>query len=406
MSTVAIDYDPFSIEAMSDPLPIYKQLRDHHPVYRLDRYGAYALSRFDDVWRVDQDTEHFSILEGPIFDRDAITGSRAGTAPPKPTGPVTSFSALDPPEHTQLRRGVLPPLLPRPIAGLEHWIRELAANRLNELVPRARFDVNRDYAAPISAAVMCRLAGFPVEDAPLVMALVNRGMARRPPGMTPEGQAARVELADRVSRLVADRRQADHPSGTLIDGLLDMELDGRRLTDDEIGMQVRTVISGGAETVPKVVAGGVLELWRRPDQRAQVGESADNCGRAFEEMLRFGAPLQWVGRTLLCDLDVAGVPMRTGERVLLLLASANRDEREFDNPDEFHWDRDMPRHLAFGQGLHFCIGSHLARLEGRVLLHELLTRIPEYDLDEASAVRPPSDFQVGYTSMPLIVPEG
>jgi cytochrome P450 len=102
-------------------------------------------------------------------------------------------------------------------------------------------------------------------------------------------------------------------------------------------------------------------------------------------------------------MEVAGVQMRTGERVILLLTSANRDEREFDEPDEFRWNREMRRHLAFGQGLHFCIGSHLARLEGKVLIDELLRRIPAYEIDEANAVRPPSDFQVGFTSMPLIV---
>jgi cytochrome P450 len=398
-----IDYDPFSMEAMSDPLPIYRQLRDHHPVYRLEQYGAWALARFDDVWHVDQDSEHFSILEGPIFDRDAITGSNAGVAPTPPSGPVTSFSALDPPQHTVLRRGVVPPLLPQSVGRLEGWIRERAQERLAQLIPQGRFDANRDYAAPVSAAVMCRLAGFPVDDGPLVQQLVNRGMARRPPGMTPEGQGARTELAARVSALVSQRRRQEAPAGTLIDGLLHLDLNGRRLTDEEIGMQVRTVISGGAETIPKVVAGGLLELWRRPDQRASVAESESNCGRAFEEMIRYGAPLQWVGRTLLCDHEVAGVPMRTGERVLLLLASANRDEREFDDPDDFRWDREIRRHLAFGQGLHFCIGSHLARLEGRVLLYELLQRLPEYEIDEASAVRPPSDFQVGYTSMPVVV---
>jgi cytochrome P450 len=166
-------------------------------------------------------------------------------------------------------------------------------------------------------------------------------------------------------------------------------------------------VSGGTETVPKVVAGGLLELWRRPAQRAAVVGGpegrGERCGRAFEEMLRFGAPLQWVGRTLLTDTVVAGTAMQTGQRLVLLLASANRDEREFADPDEFRWDRVMPRHLAFGQGTHFCIGIHVARLEGRVLLEELLSRIPDYDIDEAGAVRPPSDFQVGYTAMPLVV---
>jgi cytochrome P450 len=120
-------------------------------------------------------------------------------------------------------------------------------------------------------------------------------------------------------------------------------------------------------------------------------------------MMRYGAPLQWVGRTVIRPAVVAGTPMEAGQRVILLLASANRDELEFDDADQFRWDRPVTRHLAFGHGLHFCIGSHVARLEGRVLVDELLARIPDYEIDVAGAVRPPSEFQVGYTSMPLVV---
>ncbi len=168
-------------------------------------------------------------------------------------------------------------------------------------------------------------------------------------------------------------------------------------------MQLSTIVSGGTETVPKIVAGALLELWRHPDQRAAVAGDAGRSAAAFEEMLRYGAPLQWVGRTVTEPVVVAGTAMAPGERVLLLLASANRDEREFDDPDEFRWDRQIRRHLAFGYGVHFCIGHHVARLEGRVLLDELLNRIPDYEIDVEGAVRPPSEFQVGYTAMPLVV---
>jgi cytochrome P450 len=151
------------------------------------------------------------------------------------------------------------------------------------------------------------------------------------------------------------------------------------------------------------VSGGLLELWRYPEQRAAVASLPAHCATAFEEMLRYGAPLQWVGRTVTSPVVVAGTPMAPGERVLLLLASANRDEREFEDPDQFRWDRPMPRHLAFGYGMHFCVGHHVARLEGRVLLEELLDRIPHYEIDVEGALRPPSEFQVGYTAMPLVV---
>jgi cytochrome P450 len=207
-----------------------------------------------------------------------------------------------------------------------------------------------------------------------------------------------------VTDLVASvRRRGDADRASMIGGMLAAAIAGRPLSDAEIGVQLSTIISGGTETVPKIVAGGLLELWRHPDQRAAVAADPARCAIAFEEMLRFGAPLQWVGRTVTEPVEVAGTAMVPGERVVLLLASANRDEREFEDPDEFRWDRPISRHLAFGYGVHFCIGHHVARLEGRILLEELLARIPGYEIDAEGAVRPPSEFQVGYTAMPLIV---
>ncbi|HEY2301993.1 MAG TPA: cytochrome P450 [Acidimicrobiales bacterium] len=399
-----VDYDPFSMAAMSDPLPIYRRLRDHHPVYRLDRYSGWALSRFADVWEVEHDTEHFSIADGPIFAQERISTPPAGPPPAPPTDPMPSFSTLDPPLNPRLRQALGGPLRPAPVGRLESVIRSLACSRLDELVPAGRFDITADYAGPVSAGVMCRLVGFPPSAATAVLGLVNRSMGRKPPGLTADGQRAGAELHGMLTELVAARRRGgDADPGSMIGGLLDTQVEGRTLTDREIAVQLSTIVSGGTETVPKIVAGGLLELWRHPDQRAAVAGDAGRSAAAFEEMLRYGAPLQWVGRTVTEPVVVAGTAMAPGERVLLLLASANRDEREFDDPDEFHWDRQIRRHLAFGYGVHFCIGHHVARLEGRVLLDELLNRIPDYEIDVEGAVRPPSEFQVGYTAMPLVV---
>jgi cytochrome P450 len=251
---------------------------------------------------------------------------------------------------------------------------------------------------------MCLVVGLPLNEAPAVLRLVNRSMRRKPPGLTPDGLAAAAEMHAMLVELVAaSRRRRPVDRRSMIGGLLAADMDGRRLSDGEIATQVATIVSGGTYTVPKIVAGGLLELWRRPDQRAAVAGDGRHCEAAFEEMMRYGAPLQWVGRTVIRPAVVAGTPMEAGERVILLLASANRDELEFDDPDQFRWDRAPTRHLAFGHGVHFCIGSHVARLEGRVLVDELLARIPDYEIDLDGAVRPPSEFQVGYTSMPLVL---
>jgi cytochrome P450 len=398
-----IGYDPFSMAAMTDPHPIYRRLRQRCPVYRLERYHAWALSRFADVWEVGQDTDHFSIADGPIFSRERIVERLAG--PPAPAlDPLPSFSTLDPPLNPRLRQALGSPLRPGPVARLEPAVRAMARARLNALVPTGRFDITADYAGPVSAGVMCLVVGLPTTEAPTVLRLVNRSMRRKPPGLTPDGLAAGAEMHARVTELVsAGRRDGAVDPRSMIGGLLGAEVQGRRLSDGEIATQVATIISGGTETVPKIVAGGLLELWRQPDQRAAVAGDTSRCEAVFEEMMRHGAPLQWVGRTVSRPTVVAGTPMEAGQRVILLLASANRDELEFDDPDRFRWDRPLARHLAFGHGVHFCIGSHVARLEGRVLVEELLARIPHYELDVAGAVRPPSEFQVGYTSMPLVV---
>src|SRR5262249_13172948 len=151
------------------------------------------------------------------------------------------------------------------------------------------------------------------------------------------------------------------------------------LSDDEIVDQLVTLFIGGTETLPKVVAGGTYELWRQPDARAEVATDPAAATPAFEEMLRHQLPLPFVGRTLLVDATIGGEPMRAGQRVVLLLISANRDGTEFENPDRFDVTRRMERHLGLGHGSHVCIGAHVARLEGVVLTRELLARFPRYE---------------------------
>jgi cytochrome P450 len=163
------------------------------------------------------------------------------------------------------------------------------------------------------------------------------------------------------------------------------------------------VLFGGVETLPKVVSHGLIELWRRPDQRRQVAADPANGATAFEEMLRYCAPAQWFSRTVKRPITIAGQELGVGHRIFPLLMSANRDEREFDDPDEFRWNRPIRRHLAFGQGQVFCPGNHLARLEGRILVEELLARVPDYEIDLEAARRPPSSFQWGWRTVPMVV---
>ena len=393
-----LDYDPFAPDALRDPFPAYRALRASAPVYRLEAYDAWAISRFADVWQVIGDGEGFSIHGGPVFVREALLApvdrERIGGADRR-----LSFSMWDPPLHTAIRSRMGPPLRPGALRRLEGEIRRLARARLDALLPCGRFDAVDDYAGPISARVTLRALGLPDADADELRALVNRFSRREPgqPGMTAEGIAAHVRLQEMVLGYLAQGRF----EGGVAALLRGAELAGTRLDDVQVAVQLVTLVTGGMETLPKILAGGLLELDRARDQRKALGANAGLCAGAFEEMIRHQGVLQHVGRTALRDVDVAGQRIRRGQRVFLLLQSANRDEREFAEPDRFDAARRPARHLGFGQGVHHCVGIHLARLEGRVLLEELLRALPEHAVDARGAERAVSEFQIGYTRLPL-----
>jgi cytochrome P450 len=397
-----VDYDPFGPPAMTDPLPIYRALRDRYRAYPLPQYDAVALARFADVWDVSRDRSNFSIVEGPVSRRERLVVHNDGPPDLTPPDPLPTFSMLDPPRHTVLRGAIAPAFTPGAIRRTEADMRAHVRALLDALVPRGRFDVVRDLAAPVATAATCAQLGLAEIAHARVTELVNR-FARREgtvPGISPEGQAAMVELGQIVTAAVREQLASGSPS-PVVAMLAGLEIDGRRLTEAEIVTQLTTMVIGGVESLPKVIGGGVRSLAAHPDQRAALVADPARVPNAFEEILRLHIPLQWGTRTLVRDAEVAGQPMRAGQRVILLYASANRDEREFDDPDRFDVNRRMDRHLGFGHGVHFCIGAHAARLEGIVLLQELLARVPEWHVDEAGVERLPSEFQIGDTAVPI-----
>jgi cytochrome P450 len=206
---------------------------------------------------------------------------------------------------------------------------------------------------------------------------------------------------------VVQRRRAHMSDGELpiVDGLINYRLpDGSRFTDIEAATQMLGVFIGGTETVPKIVAHGLWELSRRPDQLAAVrADPAANVPIARDEMIRYCAPAQWFARTVRKPFTMHDTTINPGQRIITLLGSANRDEREYPEPEEFIWNRPIQRSLAFGRGQHFCLGYHLARLEIEVMVAEWLKRVPHYRIIEQSASRPPSSFQWGWNRIPVEV---
>jgi cytochrome P450 len=402
-------YDPFSVEAMTDPLPLYRVLRDSHPVYYMPEYDTFAISRFEDVYQVLGDTsDTFQTTEGSTPSPEKLRVHFEAAMPLPPTDPIGLHTAHPSTVHGPIRQAHGRPLRPGAVGRLANDIRELIDGMLDDLLPTGEFDLVQDFAGIVAATVMCRMFRIDPSRAREILATVNAS-TRTDPVNGGYDFAALTRTMQGLIEPVVVRRRAEGADGSfpLVDGLLDFTLDGRPLRDDEVARQLIGVLVGGTETLPKVFAHGLWELLRAPDQLAAVrADPAVNSAKAFEEMLRFCGPAQWFMRAVHKPTEVAGVPMRPGQRVQLLIQSANRDPREFTDPDVFRWDREIPRTLAFGQGPHFCIGVHLARLEGRLLLEQWLRRVPRYEILEERAVRPPSSFQWGWTEVPVRVHRG
>ncbi|RFZ69882.1 Cytochrome P450 130 [Mycobacterium marinum] len=398
-------YDPFDARVMADPLPYYRVLRDQHPVYYLPQWDTFAISRFDDIWRVlEVNDGTFVASEGTLPAASVLARHNSGPVDDPPWHPLPFHAVFDAPLYGEIRRAHSPPLRPKSVAGLEARIRELANERLDRLLPQGSFDLTQDYGGVVVASIVCELLGMPASLAPEVLAAVNAGSLTEP-GVGVDTAETRPNYLEFLVPVVRQRR-AD-PTGELpvVDGLLRYRLpDGSALDDTEVATQMLCIFIGGTETVPKIVAHGLWELSRRPDQLAAVRtDPQSNVNVAREEMIRYCAPAQWFARTARKPFTIGDQTIEPGQRVITLLASANRDEREYPDPDEFIWDRPIRRSLAFGRGQHFCIGYHLARLEISVLLQEWFRRVPEFQICAAQATRLPSSFQWGWNKIPVEV---
>jgi cytochrome P450 len=398
-------YDPFDPAVMADPLPYYRVLRDEHPLYYLDKWDTYALSRFDDIWNVLEINDGtFVASEGTLPAATVLANRNDGAVADPPLHPMPFHANFDTPIYDEVRRCTAAPFRPKSVAKLGERIRTLANDRLDELLPRGRFDLTQDYGGIVAASVVCEIVGLPVDLAADVLATVNAGSLAQP-GSGVEVANARPGYLEYLTPVVERTRAAEPGALPIVDNLLAYRLpDGSALSDMEAAVQMLGVFIGGTETVPKIVAHGLWELCTRPDQIAEVrADMGANVPVAREEMIRFCAPAQWFARTLRRPFTLHDTTIEPGQRIISLLASANRDEREYADPNQFIWNRPIPRLLAFGRGQHFCLGAHLARLEITIMVTEWLKRVPDFRVDTGAASRPPSSFQWGWNNLPVDV---
>jgi len=399
-------YDPFDPDVMADPLPYYRRLRDEHPVYYIDKWDTYALSRFDDIWQVLGLTDGtFVASEGTLPAATVLEHHNDGPVADPPLHPMPFHANFDSPIYENVRRCTSAQFRPRSAATLTERIRTLANERLDELLPRGSFDLTQDYGGIVAASLVCEFVGLPVDLAPDVLATVNAGSLAQP-GEGVEVGNARPGYLSYLTPIIERRRAAGADGSVPIaDSLIGFRLpDGSEFTDLEAATQMLGVFIGGTETVPKITATGLWELAQRPDQLAAVRADLEtNVPVAREEIIRYCAPAQWFARTVRRPYTIHDTTLRPGQRIITLLASAARDEREYADPDEFVWNRPIERLLSFGHGQHFCLGVHVARLEIAIMIQEFLRRVPDYRIAGDQASRPPSSFQWGWNNIPVEV---
>ncbi len=383
-----LDFDPFSEAYFDDPFSVYRQMRDEAPAFYLEEYDCFFLSRFQDIWDAVSD-HRFSHRRG-TNSQDLLIDKL----------PARALSNLVPPEHTALRRRLAPYFTANAAKRLEPMVRESVRSLLRELLEVGEFDVVRGFAARVAGRVAFSLLGLPTSDADAVIADVAMAFDREPGRKEPTeaAQQAMARINAYLAEAIAER--IDRPGeGDLFSELVRFEWEGRRFPREEIQANLYLFVIGGTETLPKVLSGTLHQLFRDPDQRSSVAADPSLVPDAFWEGLRYEMPTLMLGAVAEEDTVICGSqPIRKGQKIMHLWASANRDEREFAGPDRFDVRRRAPRLLSFNHGTHRCLGANIAQLEGRIMLEELLAAAPRYEVLDSRSIRIRSEFFRGFQS--------
>ncbi|MFI0452671.1 cytochrome P450 [Actinomadura sp. 6N118] len=386
-------YDPFDPGFQADPYPAYRRLRDDDPVHRHGDPPFWALSRFADIWAAVRDPATFSSAQGLTFYPDEI--GTLGLAP--------TMVMLDPPRHTRLRRLISHGFTPRRISALEDLLREFVRSRLDDMERKAAdnepVDLHRDFSSPLPTFALAHLLGVPAADRTRFDPWVATLTTLQDDGFRGGAVEAVAEMFAYFSDVVAARR-AD-PTDDLISALTRAEIDGERLSDWDILGFCFVMVAGGNDTTGNLISHGVALLDGHHAQREKLVADPSLIANALLEFLRLEGSVQALARTTTRPVTLHGVEIPAGEKVMMLYGAANRDEREF-GPTAGTLDitREIPRHLGFATGVHFCIGSHLAKLQARIALEELYARHPHAGVDLGNAKRISSPFTRGWATLP------
>jgi cytochrome P450 len=389
-------YDPYDWDIDTDPYPAWKRLRDEAPLYYNEKYDFYALSRFDDVERCSVDWRTYISGKGSVLE---IIKSGIEMPP-------GNILFEDPPAHDMHRSLLSRVFTPKRIADIEPKVREFCARTLDPHVGSERFDFILDLGAQMPMRTIGMLLGIPEDDQEAIRERIDAGFKMESSEM-PDSEGATYGIRSFGDDFVDYIEwRAQNPSDDLMTELLAAEFEDetgsrRTLTRDEILNYVGLLNAAGNETTTRLIGWTGKVLAEHADQRQELVDDPGLVPQAIEELLRFEAPSPVQARFVTREVDHHGERVPEGAVLLLLTAAANRDERHFEAPDRFDIHRKIDHHLTFGYGIHFCLGSHLARLEGRIALEEVLKRFPKWEVDWEHAVQAHTTTVRGWEQLPV-----
>ncbi len=371
-----------------DPFPAFAWMRANAPAYFDEAAGVWGISRYADVREISKDPDTFSNAGGIRPDSDALP----------------MMIDTDAPEHVRRRRLVSEGFTPRRIRESEEGIRIICDAIIDRVCEQGRADFVRDIAAPLPMIVIGNMLGVAPEDRADLLRWSDdmlRALGSPDPTAMDLAAQAAAEYAGYITAVVEQRRR-DHQTNDLIGTLVHAEIDGDQLDESSLIYESLLILIGGDETTRHVISGGMYELLVHPDQYRTLAAERTMLPTAIEEMLRWVTPIKNMARTATRDVELHGETVRTGQKLLLLYPSANRDETVFEDPESFDITRTPNDHVAFGFGSHFCLGNRLARMELQVMFSQLLDRLPDLALaDPAEPPKRPANFVSGYETMPV-----
>ncbi|HEU5083641.1 MAG TPA: cytochrome P450 [Acidimicrobiales bacterium] len=387
-------YDPYDLEVNNDPYEVFRRLRNEQPLYRNEQHDFWAVSRFDDVEQVLKDHRTYSSAKGNIL--ELIHADME-----LPPGTVIME---DPPSHTLHRKLMARMFTPRKVAALEPKIRELCAQCLDPLVGSSGFDLIAELGAVMPMQVIGMLIGIPEEDRAAIREASDANLR------TEAGQPMEVkaDLGNEKFIEYLDWR-VEHPSDDIMTMMLNAEFEDehgitRTLTRDEMVIYLSVVAGAGNETTTKLIGWAGKLLADHPDQRAKLVADPGGIPAAVEELLRYEPASRQIARYVTEDVEWHGETVPAGSAILALVGAANRDERRWDDPERFDVFRPAITNIAFGHGIHFCLGASLARIEARIAIEEILKRFPEWDVDHEGARLAQTSTVRGYDALPIVLP--